>query len=199
MYMKRETCPDCGCKTGEPHKNECDIEHCSVCKGQRLTCECENHDPLRSVWTGAFPIQKNIELSLKLSKDKRIRAKPQQCYYNAFKTMFYCTEFETATYVEGIVHDVISIEHAWIEFNGEIIDPTLPQTELIYFPGLRFEGLLGLSNALQLPKPDLCEDLPFFNRFGWGGKDSPEFRAAWAASMRYCNLMIEQNAEANAC
>ena len=187
-------CPDCGTGIGEPHRNECDIERCSNCGTQRITCECEGHDPIRTIWTGVFPMRKNVALSLKLSKDKRIRVKPQQCYYNAFKTMFYCPEYESATYVEGIVHDGVSIEHGWIEFNGEILDPTLPSHDLIYFPGLRLEGMLEVSKVMRLPKPDGCEDIPFFYRFGWGGRDSHEFRAAWEGAIRYCNLLIDQTA-----
>lgn len=66
-------------------------------------------------------MQKNFQLSLKLSKDKRIRAKRKQCWYNAFKTLFYCPEFENATYVEGYVVDGIAIEHGWVEINGELL------------------------------------------------------------------------------
>jgi hypothetical protein len=32
--------------------------------------------------------------------------------------------------------------------------------------------------------------LPFFYRFGWGGKDSPDFMAAWDAALRCSNAMI---------
>lgn len=186
------TCPDCGTSPGEPHKSECDIERCSICGTQRVTCDCNGHIPLRSIWTGTFPLKKNVELSLRLSKDKRIDARPNQCYINAFRVMLHCPEFERATYVEGIAHCGFAIEHGWIEFDGEIIDPTRPTDKMIYFPGLRFDGMRGLSTALQIPKPKGTQDLPIFYRFGWGGSDSPEFSAAREAESRYSNLLIEE-------
>ena len=92
-----------------------------------------------------------------------------------------------ADYVEGmaVVGD-LAIEHGWVEKDGVIVDPTLPSHQIVYFPGLRFRGERGLAEAIDIPKPEYTEEeLPFFYRFGWGGIDSPEFRAALVAAYRF--------------
>jgi len=50
-----EACPDCGAIPGQPHREGCDVERCSVCGDQRLTCTCYGHDKAFSRWTGFWP------------------------------------------------------------------------------------------------------------------------------------------------
>ena len=48
-------CPDCNAKPGNIHVDGCNVERCSVCGGQRLQCECADHDPKFARWSGWWP------------------------------------------------------------------------------------------------------------------------------------------------
>lgn len=54
-------CPDCAVEPGRPHDPGCDIERCSVCGRQAISCgACEEaapgqHDPGFARWTGLWP------------------------------------------------------------------------------------------------------------------------------------------------
>lgn len=54
---QKQKCPDCGVEIGMPHVNQCDIERCSQCGDQYISCDCEDHDPAKSIWIGEFPVQ----------------------------------------------------------------------------------------------------------------------------------------------
>lgn len=79
-----------------------------------------------------------MTLDLEKSKEvaKKIKAKPKRCFYNAFKALDYLPP--EAMYIEGWVLKLgLAIEHAWINLNGAIIDPTLyhdPPAK--YYPGM---------------------------------------------------------------
>lgn len=53
----QQTCPDCGTQIGRPHHTNCDIERCSQCGQQWISCQCQEHDELKSMWTGEWPVQ----------------------------------------------------------------------------------------------------------------------------------------------
>jgi hypothetical protein len=71
-----------------------------------------------------------------------VGAKPNLCWQNAVDVVL-SEEYAGATYVEGVVVSRkarLPQEHGWVVFGGEIIDPTLPETELHYFPAHQWAG-----------------------------------------------------------
>jgi hypothetical protein len=48
-------CPDCAVNPGLIHHDGCDVERCSACGGQRIQCDCEEHDKTFARWTGIWP------------------------------------------------------------------------------------------------------------------------------------------------
>lgn len=55
MKIQQKNCPDCTAVPGTPHQDGCDVERCSVCGRQHLSCGCEGHDKVFARWTGFWP------------------------------------------------------------------------------------------------------------------------------------------------
>lgn len=55
MTPEPTDCHDCNATPGQVHGSGCDVERCTVCKGQRLLCDCAGHDRKAARWTGEWP------------------------------------------------------------------------------------------------------------------------------------------------
>lgn len=55
LLCELKPCHDCGVEPFQMHKDGCDVERCSVCGGQRLSCSCKGHDKAFARWTGIWP------------------------------------------------------------------------------------------------------------------------------------------------
>ena len=68
LKIKLDKCPECKAKAGQIHSDGCDIERCSVCGGQLLTCNCAGHDKQFARWTEFWPgYLESKELNLDLN------------------------------------------------------------------------------------------------------------------------------------
>jgi len=55
LDVKQTSCPDCGVKVHQTHLRGCDIERCTKCGTQRISCLCKVKGKNREVWSGIFP------------------------------------------------------------------------------------------------------------------------------------------------
>jgi hypothetical protein len=84
--LKLDPCPDCGVAPGQIHKMNCDVERCSGCGDQYISCDCRPfvHDEQFARWTGFWPGKLEAQaLGIDLNQfyeegyHKRLFAKPE--------------------------------------------------------------------------------------------------------------------------
>jgi hypothetical protein len=100
------------------------------------------------------------DLAASLSAATRVQAQANLCWENASSLMFEAG-FCEALYVEGVViarGSSLSHQHAWIVLGNAIIDPTLPEMDVEYFPVFKW----AKADFLRLHFER--SDKPFFRR-----------------------------------
>jgi DNA adenine methylase len=93
MTSQIANCPDCGCNVGEPHYEDCDVERCSICGSQRVSCAgCPGHDPLESAWTGEWPeTQRSVRNLGRSASDRPAREEgPTDLWADKILNDLYC-------------------------------------------------------------------------------------------------------------
>ena len=92
-------------------------------------------------------------------------------------------DYSQAGYVEGWaeVDNGLLIEHGWVAKDGTVIDPRLPEDEIVYFPSLEFPGRDGIE-AFMAAKDG--KKTPFFYSFGWGGRNHAGYKQAFQDAKR---------------
>lgn len=145
--------------------------------------------------------------SLELAQ--QINSKARKPFDNAYRAAL---KLKGAHYVQGFLATVGQpykpIEHAWVELEATILDPTLPHLNrkadrLYYFPAQRLT-LKELKAILEESKEDYPEDdpLPIYGEapyayYGDVMLGGPEYLVAHEAAGLKCQELNQRNAEQN--
>jgi hypothetical protein len=150
--------------------------------------------------------QLNVELSQQIAKTTKSKAKKP--FDSAYKAALVT---DNATYVQGFLvfsgQPFRPVEHAWIEVEDSIIDPTFPHfnrkpEDLFYFPAHSI-SVSELKEIVDESKEDYPEDDPlpvygdapydYYGDIMLGGKNYLEAYQAAEAKCREINKPITDN------
>lgn len=118
-----------------------------------------------------------------------VEAERTRCYRNARRALLEVPALTEARYVEGWVIDLRKggalppTEHAWLELDGLVVEPTQPDALYSYFPVVRFD-----QAAVRQWVPDAKDDVPFIRQYY--ARESPEYKRygqTLSEAMRLCN------------
>ena len=74
----------------------------------------------------------------------------------------------------------LPMEHGWIVRDEVVIDPTLPDAEVVYFPGREFQGRDGIARVPGVPARQRMQEVAVLLCLRLGGCHSPSFYQAQA-------------------
>jgi hypothetical protein len=159
--------------------------------------QLEENDDVLYQWHPVSPARhKDAAESRRVGR--AIRAIQKQCWFNARRAILRLGEYADAGYVEGwAVVNGLPMEHGWIVRDGVVIDPTLPDAVVVYFPGLEFQGRDGIHEFLASKLGRGCKKSPFFYAFGWGGCQSPSFSQAQADAWNAVRAVADSHEDAS--
>ena len=127
-----------------------------------------------------------LDIDRSLEIGRRLNQPPGHCYWTARRGLKLAPG---GVYVEGIAimePRMLLQEHAWIEDNGAIIDPSWGADAI-----RENNNCLGFAyfGAIKLAASEVKgKRLPVFYQYGWSGMDHPGIMAAWAKARGYLDL-----------
>jgi hypothetical protein len=140
--------------------------------------------------------EKDVEASRRAKK--LISSVQMACWFNARRLIEVVDEFADAALVEGYAvsaEEGTYFEHGWVVHRGTIIDPTLPDKDYEYFPGLEFIGRESIAgfDRVSLQDSRRTREDPFFHAFGWGGQHSLHMKKANKAADARVQQIVNGN------
>lgn len=128
-----------------------------------------------------------IDRDLSQIAAKTVRGRPKSAWRTACQVLCSLAALEEGFYVEGwavTLDNQLVIEHAWLELDGRIVDPTRWQDDLAYFPVLRFEKAQMLEALTDCPR------LPINWRGGARLRDNPAYYRAWQNARALAQIQL---------
>lgn len=154
-------------------------------------------------------MSKTLDEALSLEIAKQINSKSKASFENAYKA---AVATKGASYVQGFLaiagKPYRLVEHAWIELDDRIIDPSLPhlnrKTEDLYYFGAQSISVKQLKAAIEEAKEDYPEDNPlpiygsapyeYYGDVMLGGK---EYAEAYKTAEAKCKELNREMADRN--
>ena len=153
-------------------------------------------------------MSKTLDEALSLEVAKQISSKSKAAFDNAYKAAL---SVKGAIYVQGFLavagNPCRLVEHAWIEVDDRIVDPTLPHLKSIkdlHYFAAQCLTVKQLKAAVEEAKEDYPEDNPlpiygampyeYYGDIRVGGKDYVE---ADKAAEEKCSVLNQRMAEQN--
>ena len=110
------------------------------------------------------------------------KAITKQCWKNSLDAL---SDYPGSEYIEGWAvtkPSYLAIEHGWLELDGKVIDPTIPDKAIKYFPVLRFNAGEAWTLAREIGSVPLIWEMP---------ERWDEYRQAQEEAIAFCGPYLK--------